>query len=80
MKGLYKYKITVFNHRDGDEAVYKGVVMAKNFSDATDKVVKAYEYYGTETDEYDVEVCDITISPVIDNEGKVDCIYEFEEN
>lgn len=77
MKGLYKYEVTIYKHKDGDEEVCKGVVIGKNFGDATNKVVKAYEYYGTETDEYDVEICDITISPVIDNEGKIDCIYEI---
>ena len=79
MKGLYKYKVTIYEHNTGDESIHKGVVYAEGFGDAVNKVVKDYEYYGEDTSEYDTEICDITISPVIDCEGNVDDIYEFEE-
>lgn len=77
-KGLYKYGITVYEHHIGDELVHKGVVYGESFGDAVDKVVKEYEYHGEST-EYDVEICDITVSPVIDNDGDLDCVYQFEE-
>lgn len=79
MKGLYKYKVTVYEHNTGDEVVHNGVVYGENFGDAVNKVVKDYEYYGTHVNTYDMEICDITISPVIDEKGNVDDIYEFEE-
>lgn len=79
MKGLYKYEVTVYEHNTGDEVVHKGVVYGKNFGDAVNKVVKDYEYYGENSKAYDVEICDITVSPVIDEVGKVDDIYEIEE-
>ena len=79
MKGLYKYKVTIFEHLTGDESVRNGVVYAEGFGNAVDKIVKNYEYYGDATTEYDTEICDITISPVLDVDGNMDDIYEFEE-
>lgn len=79
MKGLYKYKVTIYENRTGDESIRNGIVYAEGFGNAVDKIVESYEYYGEATTEYDTEICDITISPVLDVEGNMDDIYEFEE-
>ena len=46
---IFRYKITVYKEVDGDEHVYRGVVLATSFGNATDKVVNAFEYKGEHT-------------------------------
>ena len=76
---LFKYKVTVYQEQDGDEHVYKGVVLATSFANATDKIVKAFEYKGEHTSEYDCEICDVTIKEYLDEVGEHTDIYVFEE-
>lgn len=76
---LFKYKITVYHESDSDEHVYKGVVLATSFSNATDKVVKAFEFKGEHTSAYDCEICNVTIEEYRDDAGEHTDIYVFEE-
>lgn len=76
---IYKYKVTVYHESDGDEHVYKGVVLAASFALATDKVVKAFEFKGTNTSEYDCLICDVTIKEYADDAGEPTDVYVFEE-
>lgn len=76
---LFKYKVTVYEEVDGDEHVYKGVVMANSFAQATKKVVEAFEFKGTSTSEYDCEICNITIEDYYDEAGEHTDIYVFKE-
>ena len=78
MKGLYKYKVTIYDNYDEKERVYNGIVYSENFGDAVNRVVKSYEYYGEQTKTYDTEICEITVSPVLNNEGDIDDLYQFE--
>jgi hypothetical protein len=76
---LFKYKVTVYQEVDGDEHVYRGVVLASSFAHATEKVVKAFEYKGTNTSSYDCEICDVTIEEYMDDAGDHTDLYVFEE-
>lgn len=76
---LFKYKVTVYQAQDGDEHIYKGVVLANSFSQATEKVVEAFEYKGTATSEYDCEICDVTIEEYLDEGGEHTDLYVFAE-
>lgn len=78
-KYLFKYKVTVYHESDGDEHVYKGIVLATSFTDATDKVVKAFEFKGEHTSQYDCLICDITVKEYMDEAGEHTDIYVFEE-
>ena len=76
---IYKYEVTVYQVNDGDEHIYKGVVLASSFGQATDKVVKAFEYKGERTSQYDCLICDITIKEYLDGVGDHTDIYVFKE-
>ena len=76
---IYKYEVTVYRETDGDEHIYKGVVLASSFAQATDKVVKAFEYRGERTSMYDCLICDVTIKEYLDEAGDYTDIYVFEE-
>ena len=76
---IYKYEITVYQESDGDEHVYKGVVLAASFTQATDKLVKAFEFKGQNTSAYDCLICNITIKEYVDDAGDYTDIYVFEE-
>ena len=76
---LFKYKVTAYHESDGDEHVYKGVVLATSFANATDKVVKAFEFKGEHTSQYDSLICNVTIEEYFDDAGEHTDIYVFEE-
>lgn len=76
---IYKYKVTVFQEADGDEHVYRGVVLAASFALATQKIVKAFEFKGKHTSQYDCLICDVTIKEYVDDVGEPTDIYVFEE-
>lgn len=76
---LFRYKVTVYQEADGDEHIYKGVVLAHSFANATEKVVKAFEFKGTNTSAYDCEICDVTIKEYLDEGGQHTDLYVFEE-
>ena len=76
---LFKYKVTVYQESDGDEHVYRGVVSATSFGNATDKVVKAFEFRGKDTSQYDCYICNVTIAEYMDEAGKHTDIYVFKE-
>ena len=78
-KYLFKYKVTVYKAQDGDEHVYRGVVLANSFAQATEKVVNAFEYKGTHTSEYDSVICDVTIEEYLDEGGEHTDLYVFKE-
>ena len=78
-KHIYKYEITVFQESDGDEHVHKGVVLATSFAQAMDKLVKAFEYKGKHTSQYDCLICSVTIKEYVDEAGDYTDIYVFEE-
>ena len=71
---IYKYEVTVYRGISSDEHIYKGVVLADSFTQATDKVVKTFEYR-----EYDCLICDVTIKEYLDGDGDYTDIYVFEE-
>ena len=77
---LFKYKVTVYQAQDGDEHVYRGVVLASSFANATEKVVKAFEYKGTNTSAYDCEICDVTIEEYLDEAGEHSDLYVFTDD
>ena len=76
---LFKYKVTVYQEQDGDEHIYKGVVLATSFGNATDKVVKAFEFRGEHTSQYDCYICNITIEEYMDDAGEHTDIYVFQK-
>ncbi len=76
---LFKYKVTVYQEQDGDEHIYKGVVLANSFAQATEKVVNAFEFKGENTHAYDCEICDVTIKECFDEGGEHTDLYVFEE-
>ena len=76
---IYKYEVTVYRVADGDEHVYKGVVLANSFTQATDKVVKEFEYKGEHTSQYNCLICDVTIKEYLDGAGDYTDIYVFKE-
>ena len=76
---IYKYEVTVYKEYEGDEFVYKGVVLASSFADATSKVVKAFEYKGEYSSQYDCIICDVTIKEYLDDAGEPTDIYVFKE-
>ena len=76
---IYKYEITVFHETDGEEHIYKGVVLAASFALATKKVVNAFEYKGEHTSQYDCLVSDVTIREYVDDAGEPTDIYVFEK-
>lgn len=76
---LFKYKVTVYQAADGDEHIYKGVILAHSFANATKKVVEAFEYKGTKTSEYDCIICDVTIKEYLNEGGEHTDLYVFEE-
>lgn len=76
---IYKYEVTVYQAADSDEHIYKGVVLATSFTQATDKVVKAFEYKGEHTSQYNCLICDVTIKEYLDGAGDYTDIYVFEE-
>lgn len=76
---LFKYKVTVYKEQDGDEHTYKGVVLARSFAHATEKVVEAFEFKGTATSAYDCYICDVTIKEFLDEGGEHTDLYVFEE-
>ena len=76
---IFKYKVTVYQEVDGDEHVYKGVVLATSFTNATDKVVKAFEFKGEHTSQYDCLICNVTIEDYADDAGGPTDVYVFEE-
>lgn len=78
-KYLFKYKVTVYHESDGDEHIYKGVVLATSFANATEKVVKAFEFKGEHTSQYDCDICNITIEEYLDDAGEHTDIYVFQE-
>ena len=77
---IFKYQVTVYQEVDGDEHVYKGVVLASSFTNAVDKVVKGFEYKGEHTSQYDCLICDITIKEYVDEAGNYTDIYVFEDD
>ena len=77
---LFKYKVTVYQAQDGDEHIYKGVVLAGSFAHATEKVVKAFEFKSTTTPAYDCEICDITIAEYLDEAGNHTDLYVFTDD
>lgn len=76
---IYKYEIIVYKEADGDEHVYKGVVLAASFAQATDKLVKAFEFKGRTTSQYDCLICSVTVKDYLDEAGDYTDIYVFEE-
>lgn len=76
---IYKYEITVYQEADGDEHIYKGVVLATSFAQATDKLVKAFEYKGQNTSQYDCLICSVTVKEYVDEAGDYTDIYVFKE-
>lgn len=76
---LFKYKVTVYQESDGDEHIYGGVVLATSFGNATDKVVKAFEFRGEQTSQYDCYICNVTIEEYMDEAGEHTDIYVFKE-
>jgi hypothetical protein len=76
---LFKYKVTVYQESDGDEHVYRGVVLANSFAQATTKVVNAFEFQGTYTSEYDCAICNVTIEEYLDEAGEHTDLYVFKE-
>lgn len=76
---LFKYRIITFHHLTGEEETHKGVVLAKNYGKAVNTIVKAYEYCSNANNQYNIDVCEITIEPVIGFEGELSNIYEFEK-
>lgn len=77
---IFKYQVTVYQEVDGDEHVYKGVVLASSFANATEKVVKAFEYKGEHTSQYDCLICDVTIKEYMDDAGNYTDLYVFEDD
>ena len=77
---LFKYKVTVYKAQDGDEHVYRGVVLANSFAQATEKVVNAFEFKGTNTSAYDCEICDVTIKEYLDEAGEHTDLYVFTDD
>lgn len=77
---IFKYKVTVYEAADGDEHVYRGVVLANSFAHATEKVVDAFAYKGTNTSAYDCEICDITIEEYLDEAGNHTDLYIFKDD
>lgn len=76
---IYKYEVTVYRETDGDEHIYKGVVLASSFAQATDKVVEAFEYKGERTSQYDCLIYEVTIKEYLDGAGDHTDVYVFEE-
>ena len=76
---LFKYKVTVYKEQDGDEHIYKGIVLANSFAQATEKVVNAFEFKGISTSAYDSIICNITIEEYFDEAGDHTDLYVFAE-
>ena len=76
---IFRYKVTVYKEVDGDEHVYRGIVLATSFGNATDKVVNAFEYKGEHTSQYDCLICNVTIEEYLDDAGDPTDVYVFEE-
>lgn len=74
---IIKFKITVFQEYDGDERVYEGVVMARDFSDAVQKLIKEFSYHDEAKKDVDCIVCDVYVEEYLDNAGNHTDIYVF---
>jgi hypothetical protein len=76
---IFKYEVTVYHNYTGDERVYKEVVYATSFANATKKVVTAFTFKGVANSTYDMDVCDIKIAEYLDEGGEHTDIYVFNE-
>lgn len=76
---IFKYEITVYQESDGDEHVHKGVVLATSFAQATDKLVKAFEFKGEYISKYNCLICSVIVKEYVDEAGDYTDIYVFEE-
>ena len=75
MKKTFEYKITLFNESVDDEYDVEGAVFAKDFTDAVNKLKKAYTY-DDPNHKHGVEICDIYIKEYFDPAGQSTDIYE----
>ena len=79
MYGLFKYKVVVYYNRLGDERTYYGIVTGKNYGDAVNAVCQDYEYHDETNDEHDADICEITLSAIVNIDNNLKKVYEFDE-
>lgn len=78
MKGtMFEYEVTIYRNHSGEEDFIKGVVFAKTYGEAADIVTNEYSYKDSNNDDFNIDICDIKLTEVLDNYLKETPIYEF---
>lgn len=77
MYGLFRYKVVVYYHGTEDEQTYYGIVTGENYGDAMNAVFQDYEYHDETNDEHDADICEITLSAMVNMNNGLEKVYEF---